>query len=456
MVLRMANSIISAYETDRSNGFVQLRNIVFTCLLGAMLLLALMKFVRVTFFSYRRYLKPPISTLCMHGAEPSFMRSPSVSTITFFRGAPPLIIIRRRIIEIIKANPWLTARLVYEEGKYSFKYSEDWDSDSCTDHFQITYDKTMGLELDYITMVEKVSSFIVGNGKSCLNSNEVLFKVSVIQSPSTYALVVSISHILVDGRTFYNIYEMLSPVVKVRSLIAARVMDFPQELGKLSQVANYFYSVPFVLRVLYFMVFSPKTPNARVFVIDKAWIEKQKKKAISTLKDKNEDKSNVISSNDILVSWWASRAKFEFALMAVNFRERLCSLTQDHAGNYSGAMVMYPNEFSSPSGVRKKVSNFLKVPESVPDASMTMRFNCGICTNWSSFYSELEFKGSTLLRHLPIFSRGSQRFSSTMVIFCPRKGELAALVGSSVPGMTQRLTSDIDGPCGDQLLRYCK
>ena len=51
----------------------------------------------------------------------------------------------------------------------------------------------------------------VKNGQNCLNKNEVLFRVNLIKTgENKFAIMLSISHLLADGFTFYSIFKMLS------------------------------------------------------------------------------------------------------------------------------------------------------------------------------------------------------------------------------------------------------
>ena len=443
---------------DYTNGFPVVKKCLLTIFVIMISIQIVLRIFHKIFFSYKRYIKAPIISLEMHSIDPSFLRSPSVSTITIYRGAPPLGVIRRRLIQIIRANPWLTSRLVYADGKYSFKYSGEWSSDQVTDHLEFTSDRGLVAELDYETLLSKVSRFVVGNGLSCTNKDLPLFKVSVIQNPSGFSLVMSLSHCLADGRTFYSLYGMFNGIPHIQSLTPDRVQSFPEECEKNSKVQGYFKSIPFVIRIIYFMFFEPKKPNAQIFTIDKNWVESQKKAYQQTVNKSGGRKktNNFVSTNDVLVSWWACRAGFDYCMMAVNFRDRIKGVTQNHAGNYSGAMVLYPKEFKSPSGVRSIVSKFLSSPETLPNAKETFKFNCGIATNWTTFYSDVIFNNCKQLRHAPIFLSGSSRFPCTMVLFCPKAGEIAALIGSSKRTIAERIFNADDSPCGEILMKYKK
>ena len=81
--------------------------------------------------------------------------------------------------------------------------------------------------MKYEKLLQKIEHFNVKKGLYCLNKNEVLFKVNIIKiGNNKFAIMVSISHILADGYTFYTIYNMLSMDSEPRALEAERFHDF--------------------------------------------------------------------------------------------------------------------------------------------------------------------------------------------------------------------------------------
>lgn len=457
---RIIDFFVGTYEfllNDWEAGSPQLKKLLLTIFLATITLIFVAKFIQATFFSYRRYIKVPIVSLDLLDSEVHMLRSPSVTTLTMYRGAAPLAIIRRRLLLIIKKNPWLTARLVLEKGKYTLKYSADWDSDSVIDHFEITEDRSLVVEMDYESIVSRITCFVIPSGAACLNKNVPLFKVAIIQNPSGFGLVLSMSHVISDGRTYYNIYGMFNGAIsEVRPLIAKRVHKFTEEVRKKSKMQSYYASAAFIFRVICFVFFQPKKGKAKILQVDPKWIEAKKEELDISSKSHADETPSFVSTNDILVSWWASRIQLDHCFMAVNFRERIDRLSDDNAGNYSGVTVLYPEDYQKPRSVRAAVSKILKDIDSAPSVSATLKFNCGIVTNWSTFYSDVNFDHCTLLRHLPVFAKGNQRFPAGMVIFCTKKGELAVLIGTSSPDIAARMFSSEGEMCGDVLMNYSK
>jgi hypothetical protein len=301
--------------------------------------------------------------------------------------------------------------------------------------------------------MNKTADFIVRDGYSCVNKDVPLFKVSVIRNAEGFAFIMSLSHSFADSKTYYDIYKMFdnSTPSAVKFLISERVPSYPVEYMTKCAAPTYVRKFFTIARMICFKVMQPPQTNSEVYIINRSWVDKQK----CIDKDKLQ---SFVSTNDILVSWWARTAKLDFCLMAVNWRGRFATreLTQDHAGNYSGVTLMYKSDLQTPIGVRNVLSGeaFGNKPEALPTAAETLKFNVGIVTNWSSFYQEVTFAGCTILRHMPLFLAGGGRMAVNMLIFCPGKqGDLAAFIGSDDAVVAKQLFSDVNGPCVDMLIQ---
>jgi hypothetical protein len=116
-----------------------------------------------------------------------------------------------------------------------------------------------GMQLDENTPWETVNSFLkpytVKTGSDCINKqHESLFKVIVVKiydephdkkqtSAVKSILVIFLSHVLGDGHTFYRLYSFLDQQVKIESLIAIRLMDFPDRIDEMvGKVFNNIYN----------------------------------------------------------------------------------------------------------------------------------------------------------------------------------------------------------------------
>ena len=90
------------------------------------------------------------------------------------------------------------------------------------------------------------------------------------------------------------------------------------------------------------------------------------------------------------------------------------------------------------------IEKCLSVDGSLPSTIDIIKFRAGLCTNWSTFYSDVLFDHKCeLIRHIPVFVLGSGRFPNVMVVFRPKDGELACLIGTSVKSNAKSIFASV-------------
>ena len=153
--------------------------------------------------------------------EIAIMLSPSISTITFCNGdaAGALVWTRRRLAEILLANPWLDGRLRRAEGGETVLLCPT-SKPAEEDALPAALFREGGASISRAMPYERVAAAIeaagllVKRGRDCIGRDEPLFKVALLldaEVPSDmFALSFSMSHVLGDGDTFYAVHNMLS------------------------------------------------------------------------------------------------------------------------------------------------------------------------------------------------------------------------------------------------------
>ena len=238
-----------------------------------------------------------------------FMEVESVSTVTLFAGQPPVDHIRERVMEIISKNPWLKGKLVRQKGKVVLQYSASSDPSAhfaCVD--SVKMDNHQDLKTSVVSMSESLKPYMVKKGKDSVNKKDDLqFRVTVgAINPEQYFLCVSLSHILGDGHTFYQIYGMLSGEVKTlkgeRDMVRGNVISSGSK-----EVNDIFSSVPIILNMVGKMMFGKKM-NCAIKLINTSRVQEIKseysaKKVMNMIVIKTRDQSAILINIHVVVQF---------------------------------------------------------------------------------------------------------------------------------------------------------
>jgi len=146
---------------------------------------------------------------------------PSISTMTFCNGdaAVALVWIRRRLADILQANPWLDGRLVKADGRGTVlmcptSKPAEGGALPATLFREGGASVSRGMPYERVAAAIKAAGLLVKIGLHCVGKDTPLFKVSLLldtENPNTmFALCFSMSHVLGDGDTFYAVHNMLS------------------------------------------------------------------------------------------------------------------------------------------------------------------------------------------------------------------------------------------------------
>lgn len=174
-----------------------------------------------------------------------FMLENAISTITFYKGDFNLAVnaIRAQFLLVVAANPWLAGRLVSTKDgirlRYPAKPSET-DLDSLfkaldTNDIGAVFKLTPNTPYSKMTKNMFASNkFIVQKGNDCLDNDLPIALLNLSESEKDkFALVLSLCHVVGDGRTYYEIFKMLQPGAIVRELIIKRIQSFSEEVKDL-------------------------------------------------------------------------------------------------------------------------------------------------------------------------------------------------------------------------------
>ena len=358
--------------------------------------------------------------------------------------------IEKRVHDILAANPWLGGWIVRGKGVGSFdKTPRLWYDPLGNEmaptiyqklsHDDIPLDKDTDF-IDYESILSNTNATVKTNPEIENRKEEPLFRVTVIPHQSSFALLVSMSHICGDGHTYYRIYNMLLGNEPITSLKCQRELLYSTKVMELvgRQEAHYIQHItedPAWVK-LFRWDSADSSANeeedtldnlqGRVFTVDREWIANIKSShmtvgqrfdaivegsdiAQSTLRSpmtatyltelENEirNANPTQSTNDILCSFFWSLVEPHVGLMSVNFRKRLGILDEDHAGNYANPIPYTKEDYKSPLLIRKSLDNCRRAgvlmggtdrPTVLPRPHAELTFS--VITNWTSFLSKTD------------------------------------------------------------------
>ena len=393
----------------------------------------------------------------LYAEKVGMIYAPPITTVTFYTGdISDSNIILLRLKEIIRKNPWLASTLVYMQEKNErvlklryFKNIERAFENNVFYEESITpEDNKLDENFDGDALSALAQKFTVKMGTSCIGREEPLFKVTILKFVDPKdphgiikksALILSLSHVLGDGHTFYSVYSFFDPKTEVNSLQHHRKIEFPDLIDEIyGKELQQYLSTSLIFGVVTTMLFSRK---ASVFIeyIDPAKIARMKENQLSSKENQNSSSSSspsssssFLSTNDILTSWFFRTMKSSYGIMAVNYRNRLLGYTNHLAGNYEGLLVYHQEDCQTPMDIRESLTihGMRSKTNRLPSFWESLVFNVSCVTNWSNFYHHLELPNHSFLIHYPLFGSADCPMKDGMVIFKPNEKDMAVIIMS--------------------------
>ena len=341
-----------------------------------------------------------------------------VSTATFFEGVAPISYLRQRVAAIVAANPWVTSMLARDQSRGVLHLEPHCETAEFITVIHGGEDLWTGCLGDSVSWL--MNTHCVGTGHQSLDKAEVLFKVIVFVEDERFVLVTSMSHMLADGHTYYEVHNMLAPSAAVRSLNRQLVDIADAEAEALGweetavlgtdactdgMARNAMKGYP---RPLFFEI------NTTAVAAAKAELKVGEVPFVST--------------NDVLTAAFFASSAPHLGMMAVDLRPRLGGLDDDSAGNYENA-VYYTVDDYSPECIRKSLTagRIRRVSTCALPVDHLIDGRISLVTNWSTFARKqtMGFEGCELVTHLPV--QNAEGFRDYAVIFQLRPGVLGVV-----------------------------
>lgn len=365
-----------------------------------------------------------------------FMCEQSNSTITFFEGdvRAAATWIHERVRKLVLEHPWLAGRVHKPDGSDAIVRPPASKPEHAR-HVVEFHRPALRPDQPYEDMWVQVQAGIVPSCAACLNKDEVLFKVGVVQQDEThFAVVVSLSRVIADGPMYYQVYEalgqlppsqlgdglpgLLSPITGPNSSALYRVAKIERSLEHTNWATNLYW---------FFMHgrsdrYTSRAINA--WVVNSRWV--------AAVKGKQAGGSH-LSTHDILTSWFGQHGAYDHVIMATNRRERLPNGMELRSGSLEGYLHIWPDEFATPEGVKRACNNHSvgfqgERDEATGMAEASSSSNVGVVLNTASHFSQLVLPACQQVLHLPL--QQPTQHADLMNIFWAMPNQLAVLIQS--------------------------
>ena len=271
-----------------------------------------------------RYCTFPLMQIECMGLTRAF----AVTTLTFYQGncADAESWLRKRTLEVMYANPWLAGRLLSpdaskpSESTIRVCFKKSFSESDLDSYFYVTNNPTLTSSMKYKDILQSYSHLSIKRGVDCLDNDNHLFRVIFIRiSTNSFALILSMSHLLGDGCTYYRLYSMLSHKEDVVAMTVSRQAEKLKESMCMIRTVGLARNPIFLATSILYSSLPKFSRRTFIVEVDTEWVAEQKKQCCLSKCDMG---APFVSTNDILVSWFNNAQCLDYSFMAVNARGR--------------------------------------------------------------------------------------------------------------------------------------
>ena len=372
-----------------------------------------------------------------------------IVTITFVRGKNVSDNLKKRLVDVAQANPWICGHLTKGSPYHNLniptaEHAAKTVIERCFQEVSVAeQENTITLETPYSNICKTLKPYQTSKGNKLINqANESLFKVVVFKTPEDglNAIMVDLSHVIADAGTYYAIFNMLNPAAEIITMNPQRKMELGstgkqfQDLAGTKE-ANLPFGMGYMCNLIGSLMCGPKR-TARAYKINMDKIADAKQKI---------DKSKVeyVSTNDLITSEFANISKPKLMQMAVDLRPHLTGLDKNDAGMYvSDLFFASKDDYSQPEAIRMALTNGrLRRAGHIFTGSgkeSSIPGCCGVCcgtismvTNWGSGQIDMSWGEDVVQElHLPI---EIQMPVDVAMIFKYQPGKLGVILFTAKP-----------------------
>jgi len=362
--------------------------------------------------------------------------STSVGTVTYYDGDAyaAKAFLKARVAAIVEANPWLGGLLRRKDGRGKLVFEPSNPHPLCFKEGTVPGLWANSRHIDRLQACHSdLSPFVVQKGYMLYASTaSPLFQVSLLTAtplvrlPTSFAVVVTVTHIIADGHTFYTLYRMLDPSAKVAALSPKRADDLEAKEDEL--VGGFRALQGYMPGMAMNYIFRPKR-EVIVYEADVGVVKANKELAA------REGGVAYVSTNDLTTAAFFQAAEADLGIMAINLRSKLPAYSDDLAGNYESCIWYTPKDVS-PALIRKSLTpqpGYRRAAEpqtEYPGISTRLKGRISNCSSWTTFYGDVRLDGCTQTQHIPIFDFDEvARCMDFCIIFRPTNERLGLVCG---------------------------
>ncbi len=374
------------------------------------------------------------------------MMEEGITTISFYEGEfkPAVEALKGQFAKVVAANPWLAGRLAYnKDGAMVLQHPMTPSGSEVESLFNATAAEEVGaFKLSPSSPYQKIcrdmyasKKVVVPNGYDVVGKKLPVALVTLSESePGKFALIFSFSHVVGDGKTYYDILKMLQPGAAITTLKTERVMTFSEATRDVFGRKEMEWSDSTSAQCMYtcamfpMMVGCSKAPRCVAFHLDQDRVAAAKKAAAS------EGDVPYVTTNDILTSGFFTACGSRIGIMGLDCRGRMDGIEKDLAGNYATGLTMDPGTFGTPAKVRKMLTTTPYQTTMLPLPGCCGWFvgkesaKFAMATNWSTFAGELiTLEGCTMNVHLPVMNPDYCLFD-LMIPFSSSPGKVGVII----------------------------
>lgn len=361
---------------------------------------------------------------------------PPITTANLYRGACDDAVVeelRRRVHAVVRANPWLAGRVAPARagGRTEALHcpaAEDVDGAALVTVVEEPRLRLGGM--GYTQLAALLAPHALDGGATGIGRGR-LFQAVLVSGPlaeggqaeACFALVISLSHVVADGCTFYRIYRMLAGTDPVAPLDATRREPAEPPAGARGREA---WRQRGPQPKMIYELLSSRPHSPRVFGVDAAAVAARKAAHLPS------PRAPFISTHDVLTAHLLSAMRVHAGWFAVDTRGRARGIRAELAGNYEELVLLLDDELADPGAVRSVLRTWRHPAHTrLPAWPWSMACSVGLVSSWVfGSVSMLPWGAGAAVEqvaHLPIFSAMAPVLPRMAVIFQLRPGSLAVL-----------------------------